>query len=156
MAQRRLETVPLHYVNMVEVTCLVFIHCKNSMISIFYTSIFVIALPCYRNLHIEVLRWYSEVRYKLDSSSGIWIGLNDLTTAFVWEWDDKSSYNWNYWDVNVEPSANISNRCILSVQSLTGQYVWRRESCNYNAAVICQIRVPPLTTSKYSKLYLLC
>lgn len=47
----------------------------------------------------------------------------------------------------MEPSSTISNRCVLSVKNSSDLYVWRRASCNSDAAVVCQLRVPPLTTS---------
>lgn len=95
--------------------------------------------------------WLSTVRFQLQSSLGVWIGLSDTIQSFVWRWDDSSPFDWNQWEMSVEPSSIVNQTCVISIENNDGQFVWRRRSCQSSASFICQKRLTPSLTSSKNK-----
>lgn len=132
------EICPVFIINR-NTTILFICTCRPKWLVLFVIILTFIKRSC-------LFRWYAELKYNLDTVSGIQTGLNDKQTPFLWQWDDGSSYNWNQWDVGIEPSAETTKHCVALVNNANNEYVWQRQNCNSTAAVICQLRVPPIST----------
>lgn len=93
------------------------------------------------------------MRFGLDDTNGVWIGLNDTDKQLVWTWSDNSNYNWSRWAVGIEPSLILSENCVTSMGAQSENYAWRRQSCNATAGFVCQNRLNKTNSSKVFDLY---
>jgi hypothetical protein len=64
-----------------------------------------------------------------------WIGGNDLTVPNQWEWTDKSTWNFTYWEKG-HPNANADNNCLA--QRLTEGY-WVNANCYEDLQYVCAL-----------------
>lgn len=117
------------------------------------------SLPSFHN-DSDVIDLANQVRLieflqnqSLQSNAGIWIGLSN-STGSGWTWSDNTTFDWNNWDLDMEPQPNLP--CAVASFSLPN-YQWKAENCNSQTAnsyvVICQKRNSPPPTSKHEVMH---
>lgn len=86
-------------------------------------------------------RWLAQVRFGMNNTNELWIGLEDTNASLVWEWNDGTNYNWSNWKPGVEPSPLVTQTCAIAALETTGTYVWQRKDCSATAGFVCQKRL---------------
>ena len=71
------------------------------------------------------------------SGQNVWIGLNNIERAGLFQWTDGSNATFQYWAANQPASATLDQRCV-QVGSTQSNGQWNLASCATSYKAICK------------------